>query len=645
MLKSFVTSLIFILIPSIIVCQPDIQQIKIYPDDSVGIFDKLELRFRLKQYANNYDSDIVKVDAFFTSPSGITYTVPGFYYIDYVKQPDFDCGLDLPCESLAVAKWQPYNWVVRFTPNETGNWVYEVVVKDKNGTQVLTNSQKNTFNCKHSDKTGFISKRNNRYLQKGNQPIFLVGTNACWYGRDVFSKPIANELGTNDYIRYFDILEESKANFTKVWINHSAGISLTGREWTTNKVHGFDDYNQKDAWQLDRIFELAEQRNIYIILCMFQQNALVNSYGVKNWGENNAFNRAVNSECDYTINSPFEFFSDSNARKLTKDLFRYMIARWGYATNLVAWKIFTEIEQVENIWRKSKVTPPKDYLENVFNWHSDMAAYIRSIDAFSHMITTSSPNKYSNGGKEYPGVFYDMDLTISHDYKGVNTLDDIKIFEKHLLTRANNYMNEKGLQDKPYMSQEWGVTPGKELTEIDPVGYAFHNCLWSSAMSGAFGSVLSWEWDTYLLKKNLFIRLKPVSEFMNSVISELDGSIAGKRIHNNGISTFYAENSSNGVIIGWCQDDHFDFSAVKNTSYIKNLKSSKPKVSSRNNAIEIPVSGKNRYYRIQWYDTNTARWIEERSVESKGNILSFKMPVSLRRSTFGDGAFVLKPVN
>lgn len=228
-----------------------------------------------------------------------------------------------------------------------------------------------------------------------DQPIFLVGTNVCWYGRDRFSKPIVNELGTNDYVRYFDILNENNANFTKVWIGHPASMSLTGREWTTNKVHGFDDYNQKDAWQLDRIFELADQRDLNIILCVFQQNALVNTYGVNNWKDNNAFNSAVNPNRENTIDSPFMFFSDKKAKKLTRDLLRYIIARWGYATNLVAWKLFTEIEQVERLWKKSDVYPPKGYLESVIEWHSEMSNYISKVDRSSTSINLLATTRFS----------------------------------------------------------------------------------------------------------------------------------------------------------------------------------------------------------------------------------------------------------
>lgn len=644
MIKYFYSLISVVLISSALISQPNFSKIEIFPNNEIELFGKVELRFQMESYPNNYDSDIIQVDAVFTSPSGKNYKVPGFYYVDFVKLPDFDCGLDLKCESLIVAKYQPYNWVIRFTPNEEGRWKYSVIAKDKNGSKKTHDNIEYSFVCKPSDKTGFISKRNNRYLQKGDQPLFLIGTNVCWYKKEQFSKPIVNELGTNDYVRYFDILEENEANFTKVWINHSPGMSLTGREWTTNKLHGFDDYNQKDAWQLDRIFELAEDRDLNILLCVFQQNAMVNTYGDNNWGKNNAFNSQVNNSRNQTIDSPFEFFSNKTAKKLTKDMMRYMIARWGYATNLVAWKIFTEIEQVEKIWGKSGVTPPSGYLKNVFEWHTEMAKYIRETDPFNHLITTSSPNKYSNGGKEYPRVFYDMDLTISHDYKGFNTLNDLKVFEKHLLVRANAYLSEDKLQDKPYMSQEWGVVPGKELREMDPVGYAYHCCLWSSAMTGAFGSVLSWEWDTYLVKQDLFKRIKPVSIFMNLVIEDLDESVIGKKVQANGLSTFYALNKNTDLIIGWCQDDKYDFSVVKNTAYIKDLKSSKPRIKSKKNTILIPVEENNKAYTIKWYDTNTAELVEENSVRSIKGTIKLKMPYMLRSSTFGDGAFIITPV-
>ena len=622
-----------------LIAQPQMSNFRQVPEGEVGLFQKIELRFHLNEYANNYDSKIIRVDAEFRSPSGKIYIMPGFYFTDYVKLPDFDCGMDIPCEKLKSSTQQPYNWAIRFTPTEVGTWTYTVYAKDKKGS--ISFPENRSFTCVASDETGFISKNNNRYLKKGDEPVFMVGANVPWYGKSSFYDIPLNELGTNDYKRYIKLLAQNNATFMKVWINHPPGMALVGREFTTGKMHWFDDYNQKDAWQLDRIFEEAQENNINILLCVFQQNSLVNNYGVYYWKNDNAFNSAENSKGERVIRSPFDFFSNKKAIKYTKDLLRYIIARWGYAPNLIAWKLFTEVEQVENIWSRSNVYPPLNYLDNMIRWHSIMAGFIRQNDPYKHLITTSSPNKYAHNGKEFPSVFYDMDLTVSHDYKSYKSIVRMKQFETHMLKAATNYIETPRLTDKPYMSQEWGFSTGKEMVKYDPNGYEFHCCLWSSSMSGAFGSMAPWWWDSYLLKKHLFKELQPVSFFMNSVVEHLNGSTKGYKVQIHGLTVFYATTEKEDIFIGWCQDDNYDFSVVKNTRYIKNLKSSKPRPAGRKSIIKLRVNKNKQTYTIRWYDTQNAEMVQEETVSSKGYKIKFTMPQDLRTSTFGDGAFII----
>jgi hypothetical protein len=640
MTKHFSLAGLLLVISFHLLSQPDLTNFSVSPENEVGVFEKIELRFRLNLYDNNYDSDVIRVDAEFISPSGKTYTVPGFYYVDYIKMPDFNCGLDIACESLKTAPYQPYNWVVRFTPNETGKWTYSVTAEDKKGTSVYPQHTKGSFICHNSEHTGFITKNNNRYLKKGDKPIFLVGTNIAWYERNSYADIPVKETGTNDYKRYIDILAKNQANFMRIWINHPAGISLVGREWTTGEMHSFDDYNQKDAWQLDRIMEDAAEHNINIVLSLLQQNAFVNTYGVNNWTDNNPFNKSIRDNISGGVREPYQVFTNKEALRQTKNLFRYIIARWGYATNLVSWELWNEIEQLEKILKKSGVSVPANYYDDVITWHRKMAAFVRATDPYDHLVSTSSPNKYSDGGKLFPGVWYQMDLTVSHDYQNIKNMP-FKGFEKHLFNRAKGYINASGLTDKPYMSQEWGLTPGKSFARFDPKGYEFHNCLWSGSMTGAFGTIAIWEWDNYVLKNHLFTQLKPVSAFMNSVVGQLDGSTKGYKTFINGLSVFYATNSTSDIFIGWCQDDNYDFAAVKNTRYIKDLRSDKPVPSSHKNTIQLPVKENKQSYTVTWYDTKTVQKVYEEKVISKKHMIRFNMPAGLRSGTFGDGAFII----
>ena len=642
MIKYSYFILLVILAPLYTVAQPIIKNVQYpNPDDKIELFDKIELKFHINEYTNNYDSEIIRVDGKFISPSGKTYTVPGFYYVEYVKEKDFSCKQNVLCESLKKAKEQPYNWMIRFTPDETGRWEYVIIGKDKNGRSTFPEKKKGSFNCIKSNRTGFITKNNNRYLKKGDKPVFMVGTNIAWYGRDSYYDIPVKESGTNDYKRYIHLLAQNNANFMRLWVNHSAGISLIGREWTTGEMYSFDNYNQKDAWQLDQIISEADNNNINIVLSLLQQNAFVNSYGINNWKDNNAFNKTVRGSKNASLQNPFDIFSNKEAIHQTKNLFRYIIARWGYATNIISWELWNEVEQLEKIWQKANVPIPDNYYEIIIRWHDQMAEFMRKTDPFGHLVSTSSPNKYTDGGKLFPDIWYKMDLTVSHDYKSYKSIVRMKQFETHMLKAATNYIETPRLTDKPYMSQEWGFSTGKEMVKYDPNGYEFHCCLWSSSMSGAFGSMAPWWWDSYLLKKHLFKELQPVSFFMNSVVEHLNGSTKGYKVQIHGLTVFYATTEKEDIFIGWCQDDNYDFSVVKNTRYIKNLKSSKPRPAGRKSIIKLRVNKNKQTYTIRWYDTQNAEMVQEETVSSKGYKIKFTMPQDLRTSTFGDGAFII----
>lgn len=638
---------IFVLVFSIPVCfaQPNINNLSVSPVGSVTTYDKFEIRFKLKEYRNNYNPEVIRVDAKFISPSGKTTMVPGFYFQDFEKLDDVPCGKDIPCEVLKIAEKQPFNWIIRHRPDEEGKWLFQVIVTDKRGKTTWPEHAEAEFTCESSDNEGYFSLANKRYLKKGEDQVFLVGPNICWYGRTNFCKPGKNfgELGTNDFIRYIDSLAKYDVNFIRVWIDNPPGMALVGREWTTGKMHGFGNYNQKDAWQLDQVFEYADKKGINIILTLMNQNTFVNFYCIDNWKRNNAFNRAIKENGNKGIRTPFEIFYNRDAITNTKHLFRYIIARWGNNTNLIAWELWNEVDQISNLWGEDKLNiPPQKYYDHVAKWHSDMADFFHNTDPYNHLITTSSPSKSSRGGKEFPIVWYPMDFTISHDYKGFDKITDKHDFPEHLLRKANSFFNEPGLENKPYMCQEWGINTKKGIENVDPHGYGYHSSLWASSMTGAFGSISANQWDKLIHDLRMYTEYPAISKFMNDQVPELRGDNKGARIEMNGLTVFYMSDNPSSLIVGWCQDDAFEYSRIKNTRYIQNLKSDKPKPNSSSGTFSLPVNKNKTEYIINWYNTKDAEKVLQQRVRSKRKKLKVKMPDKLRNSTFGDGAFIVQ---
>jgi hypothetical protein len=97
-----------------------------------------------------------------------------------------------------------------------------------------------------------------------------------------------------------------------------------------------------------------------------------------NWDENpwNARNP------DGFLDKPADFFRSEKARRLTKQKYRYIVARWGYSPAVMAWELFNEVHWVDAL--RFELDEPL-----VADWHREMASFIRSVDPHGHLVTTS----------------------------------------------------------------------------------------------------------------------------------------------------------------------------------------------------------------------------------------------------------------
>lgn len=179
--------------------------------DQVGLYNKFELNIALRaSYTNPFDPKQVDLHATFTSPTGKSSTVPGFY------SQNFDSQLDGKKEVLN-ANGQPA-WKVRFSPTETGQWVYVVEVATPAGS---VRSTKANLQVVNSTNPGYlrVSQRDPAYFEFSNgAPYFAIGQNVAWYGSG----------GTHDYERWFKAMAGSGANFARVWMADWA----MGIEWS-----------------------------------------------------------------------------------------------------------------------------------------------------------------------------------------------------------------------------------------------------------------------------------------------------------------------------------------------------------------------------------------------------------------------------
>lgn len=666
---------------------------------SVSLFDKFEVSFTMgASYSNPYDPDVISVYAIFTAPGGTdTYTVNAFYYEDYsfhkiIVGNDY---YEKVSDSLNNVGWR-----IRFTPTQIGTWKFRIIAKDTSGAmaQMPNDGSRNYyFSCTSIENgVGFISKANTRFLKRDVvksgvrqfHSFFPIGPNIGWYScRDygTFQKP----RGIYDYERYIDSLS-GNANYMRIWLNRYQYLSLYGPEYTHRDSNGnpvvyFDNtINQKDSAELDHIITYALQHGVTIMPCIFSFGDFrdVNPQDIGDpsvWWNNPYYTElGLLSSCD--------FFTDAQAMKITKNLIRYIVSRWGYATNIMSWELWNEVSNMfymENI-KLSGVE------QDAINWHQSMADYIMKIDPFHHCITTSTGN-IDNHPYIYSVVFDNLDFAQQHNYQNIQKAKSREQISNILYNRTNDAHTD--YPSLPFFMGEFGFgqgSPSPSYAEKDPFGIDLHNSLWSSMFSTAIGPASFWWWH-YLDSCGLFKRFAPIMNFCENLPILSDSFYPGrtgeeighKLVFPNNIETYYMINANEDTIYGWSQDTAFAYQSLRwltdyvipsgqhheyhfvigegsvfdPLGYVYTLNpSERPQPSSNSNAIEIPITNQpiGSIYSVKWYNSETGSCFNTgtfTSVHLNANgekVVSFSFPSFIRdlqnhtiNNTFGDAVFSL----
>lgn len=652
---------------------------------TVAKYEKYELTIVLSQtFSNNYDPAIIDLYAEFTSPQGTVKKVIGYYNEEYTRStPDIN-NKPYPIEVNSPTGTK--NWKIRFAADETGTWKYKVYAKTSSVTEVFPASGFNSFFCSGVLGKGFIQKRDNRYLKYSNGELFYpIGANYTaypsvgWVSSEVY--------GTYYYESLFNTLNSNKINYFRLFADFMGAISLYGKDYTDDKMYYDNTFNQKDASQMDYLINSAALKNIAVQVCLFDyENLSDDSFAWGLWsghgcsdnngnnqidanavcddvegvdkccdfpGKFNPFNIINNSDPNYKgeLSHPKEFFdfSKTNSIRIQKNLIRYFIARWGYATNIVSWELFNETEQFANFTFNHLLYPyptvaDDNTLKNISTWHKNMKDYIKNIDPFNHLVTTS----YAGTPAYFDEVMKYMDYTQIHRYTTLTT-DPYKTsdYQKDFFDKSNTTYN----YNVPFFVGETGESAqlktykvGEMYYYMDPNGFELHNNIWATTFSGHMGVPSMW-FTGYIEEQNLFTQYKTLSTFVNR-LGVLSNSFTPKYNEINGLRTYYLKSTDN--IYGWVQDLKFrtnnlitDYVNPLNNKYLYFLSASdKPSPSSTNNTITINNT-KYGFYSIKWYSTEGNNdLISTESIFSNGSLI-ITMPSSLRISSKqADAAFI-----
>lgn len=196
-----------------------------------------------------------------------------------------------------------------------------------------------------------------------------IGSNLPWPNRPEV---------VDHYRKRFEQFDAAGLNWARIWMCHWGGLNLDWLRPSDGASPQPGHIDARIAARWDRIIELAEEHGV-LVQMVLQHHGQYSSQVNPNWNDNpwNAANPGG------FLKSASDFFTSERARTLTKQKFRYIVARWGYSPAILAWELFNEVHWVDALRLEHDVSA-------VAAWHTEMADWIRAFDVFHHPVTTST---------------------------------------------------------------------------------------------------------------------------------------------------------------------------------------------------------------------------------------------------------------
>lgn len=454
---------------------------------------------------NPYDPDVFRIECDFIV-NGATYKRNGFCYKDFIVQ-----------NNHWIEQTTNYKHRIRFAPPQVGNYKFNIRIVVNN---VATYFFSGIFNVANSSNHGHLTTANTndtrKFFFEDGTPFFGIGQN-LWAGGDnapdCLDQTYYSCVSPTTYTKlrnWITDLANNGGNFTRLridnfqfpimWPNQQYQVGDPPPDSDLSKYLLNYDNNQKHMWELDQTFDLLEEKEVYAILSLLQdQNYKIHSP----YGSPPTANQWLKNPYSALLGTSFQdcksFFSNTGAQQIFKKYLNYMIARWGYSTSLGGWMMINEtinvsdemdsytVEpsgQLSNVVWKGPYTNDITFRNQVNQWVCDMKFYMEQQYPW-HPTTTGLTETEGTGNNRLPC----LNFWSQNDYTSYSEPNNGKYFLRdwYRFAQAKEYF----IDYKPFIFGELGM-PDNSI-DIDIYNdRTFHNANWISVMSGALGTGMYW---------------------------------------------------------------------------------------------------------------------------------------------------------
>ena len=393
-------------------------------------------------------------------------------------------------------------------------------------------------------------------------------------------------------------LAANGGNYVRVWLSQSF--------WDIEEKAGV--YDEKKAARIDKFIQMARENHLHIKMTLEHFRSVTMEENPQKWATKFAYHKSNGGPLD----SVREYLTTAAGRKLFLDKIDYYKKRYGSDTLFFGWELWNEMNAVKGAEDSVFYEWNETMLKEVKRRFPDNLV-MQSLGSFDGEYAKPVYEKImSMPGNEVAQVHRYLDLgakmEVCHAPMDVICSSAIKDLQAYRL-------------NKPVILAETGAVepnhagPSKYYPK-DTAGILLHDILFAPFFTGSAGAGMSWHWESYVHKNNLWYHYGRFKEAIKG-IDPLSESLAPSFEETDSLR-IYTLNGKKTTLI-WVRD--------KSNNWRTELDEGVAPKMLRGYTIKLPGGKKQK---ITVYDPWKNKWM---LVKSKNGILTvpdFKRSVVIR---------------
>jgi hypothetical protein len=349
--------------------------------------------------------------------------------------------------------------------------------------------------------------QNKRYIQvsKDNTSYFSFSDGTPYIPVGINMINPSGRYSNNPDSAFYEIGEWMKnlsangGNYIRVWLSNSF--------WDIEEKAGV--YSEQKALRIDKFIEMARENHLRIKMTLEHFRSITNEENPQPWATKSAYHTANGGPLD----SVRQYLTTKEGRQLFLNKIDYYKKRYGSDTLFFGWELWNEMNAMKG---------PQDSI--FYDWNEKMLAAVKerfpdnlvmqSLGSFDgdyarpvyQKIMTMPGNevaqvhRYLDAGAKMEVCHAPMDIICS------SAINDIKAYHP----------------EKPIILAETGaVEPNhagpSKLYPKDTAGILLHDILFAPFFSGSAAAGMSWHWESYVNKNNLWYHFGRFNEAIKGI--------------------------------------------------------------------------------------------------------------------------------